>query len=158
MTTLPGVEVLARHWFSDQRGTFSEAWKSSDDKMRGAFRQMNIATSHRGVLRGMHRQNQTKLVMPITGKIFDVVLNPETSEWFGVELEFGQSLLVPPQYAHGYLVLTDTAIIQYIVDAPYDPDAEESFKWDSFGIEWPLVIAPILSRKDSCLSAKTREI
>jgi dTDP-4-dehydrorhamnose 3,5-epimerase len=96
----------------------------------------------------MHRQNQFKLVMPVYGRIFDVALNPASGEWFGIELDENKGLLIPPQYAHGYLVLSDTAVVQYVVDRPYNPAEEENFKWNDYGIAWP-ILDPILSKKDS---------
>jgi dTDP-4-dehydrorhamnose 3,5-epimerase len=97
----------------------------------------------------MHRQDQTKFVIPVTGKIFDVALNPETGEWVGVYLDSTVGLLIPPQYAHGYWVESETAIVQYIVDSPYNKELEENFKWDAYNIEWPCVNTPILSDKDA---------
>lgn len=146
---LPGLKIIHHKKYKDDRGDFCEFWKSSDDGMRGTFRQLNLASSKKYVLRGMHRQDQTKLVMPVYGEIFDVALNPETGEWFGIRLDQNTGLLIPPQYAHGYLVLSDTAIVQYVVDAPYNKEAEENFKWNNYGIEWPIPQLPILSEKDS---------
>jgi dTDP-4-dehydrorhamnose 3,5-epimerase len=146
---LPGLEVIQHKKYTDSRGDFCELWKSTKDNMRGSFRQLNLATSSKYVLRGMHRQDQTKLVMPIYGEIFDVALNPETGEWFGVVLNQSNGLLIPPQYAHGYVVLSDIAIVQYVVDAPYNKEKEENFKWNDYEIEWPISQLPILSEKDS---------
>jgi dTDP-4-dehydrorhamnose 3,5-epimerase len=146
---LPGLQVIHHKKYNDDRGNFCELWKSTSDNMRGTFRQLNLATSKKHVLRGMHRQDQTKLVMPIFGEIFDVALDPETGKWFGIVLDQNTGLLIPPQYAHGYLVLSDTAIVQYVVDAPYNKEAEENFKWNNYGIEWPIHQLPILSEKDS---------
>ena len=142
---LPGVEIKHHIRNADHRGVFYESYKSNNDKMRGTYRQLNTAVSKQNVLRGMHRQNQTKLVLPITGTIFDVVLEPETKKWCGVILDDNCGLLIPPQYAHGYMVLSETAIVQYIVDMPYDKSLEENFKWDQYDIEWPTKITPILS-------------
>lgn len=148
MKLLPGVSIFDRIHYADNRGEFSETWKITDDLMRGPFRQLNTASSKHRVLRGMHRQDQSKLVMPILGTIFDVVLNPETGEWFGTELDNKKSMLIPPQYAHGYLVLSEFAIVQYIVDKPYNKLLEENFKWDSYNIDWPIKTNIILSDKD----------
>ena len=146
---LEGLKVIQHTKHRDSRGDFCELWKSSNDCMHESFRQLNIATSKQHVLRGMHRQDQTKLVMPVYGEIFDVALNPETGEWFGIVLDQNSALLIPPQYAHGYLVLSDIAIVQYVVDAPYNKQKEENFKWDSYRINWPITQSPILSEKDS---------
>jgi dTDP-4-dehydrorhamnose 3,5-epimerase len=153
-TLLPGVELVTHKKHYDERGSFCELWKNSTDKLRGEFRQINIATSIEGVLRGMHRQDQTKLVMPLYGVIFDVALNPETGEWFGVELDTDHGLLIPPQYAHGYLVLSEYSVVQYVVDRPYNKPQEENFNWSDYGIEWPLKGEPILSSKDAAKEIK----
>jgi dTDP-4-dehydrorhamnose 3,5-epimerase len=151
---LPGLQIIEHKKHKDSRGDFCELWKITNDDMRGPirdgwpFRQLNIATSSKNVLRGMHRQNQFKLVMPVYGRIFDVALNPASGEWFGIELDENKGLLIPPQYAHGYLVLSDTAVVQYVVDRPYNPAEEENFKWNDYGIAWP-ILDPILSKKDS---------
>ena len=86
--------------------------------------------------------------MSLTGVIFDVALDTDTGQWFGIELDYTCALLIPPQYAHGYLVLSDEAVVQYIVDAPYNKAAEENLKWDAYGIEWPLNGDPVMSEKD----------
>ena len=152
---LPGLEIINHVKHKDSRGDFCEAWKLNYDNMRGPvkdgwpFRQLNIATSSKNVLRGMHRQNQFKLVMPVYGKIFDVALEPESGKWFGIELDESCALLVPPQYAHGYLVMSDKAVVQYVVDRPYNKTEEENFNWNNYGIEWPIQGTPILSAKDA---------
>jgi dTDP-4-dehydrorhamnose 3,5-epimerase len=146
---LPGLKIIEHTKYADDRGNFSELWKTASDNMRGEFRQLNAAKSTRNVLRGMHKQDQTKLVMPVAGNIFDVALDPETGKWFGIHLDDSNALLIPPQYAHGYLVLSDYSIVQYIVDAPYNKSKEENFNWSRYGIEWPIEGDPILSAKDA---------
>jgi dTDP-4-dehydrorhamnose 3,5-epimerase len=146
---LPGVKIITHKKYADDRGDFCELWKINNDNMRGTFRQVNLATSRYNVLRGMHRQDQTKLVMPITGKIFDVALDPESGAWCGVVLDNNTALLIPAQYAHGYLVLSDDAVVQYVVDAPYNKAVEENFKWNAYGIMWPTESPPVLSDKDA---------
>ena len=146
---LPGVKLITHKKYQDHRGDFCELWKSADDGMRGEFRQVNLARSRYNVLRGMHRQDQTKLVIPLTGRIFDVVVNPETGEWCGVALDKNTALLIPPEYAHGYLVLSDESLVQYVVDAPYNKSLEENFRWDAYGIAWPTGQTPVLSEKDA---------
>jgi dTDP-4-dehydrorhamnose 3,5-epimerase len=147
---LPGLQIIEHTKHKDSRGDFCELWKINHDSMRGDFRQLNIASSTRDVLRGMHRQNQSKLVMPVYGSIFDVALDPDTGKWFGIFLDNTNALLIPPQYAHGYLVLSTEAIVQYVVDAPYNKAAEEHFAWNKYGIDWPLGGSrPHLSQKDS---------
>lgn len=147
-TFLPGLRIIEHTKYPDNRGSFCELWKSIDDGMRGTFRQLNIATSKINVLRGLHRQDQSKLVMPIVGTIFDVAVDPVSGQWFGIHLNDTCGLLIPPEYAHGYLVTSDSAVVQYVVDAPYNQSKEENFKWNGYGISWPTV-NPILSAKDS---------
>lgn len=146
---LPGVKLITHTKYADSRGDFCELWKSDSDDMRGTFRQVNLAKSRYNVLRGMHRQDQTKLVMPVTGRIFDVALDPESGAWCGAILDKNTALLIPPEYAHGYLVLSDEALVQYVVDAPYNKTIEENFKWNEYGIAWPTSQAPVLSDKDA---------
>jgi len=146
---LPGLQIIQHTKYKDNRGDFCELWKINEDGMRGKFRQINLAFSYNNVLRGMHRQNQTKIVMPIVGTIFDVALNPETVEWFGIHLDQNCGLLIPPEYAHGYLVTSESAIVQYIVDKPYNTLKEENFNWNDYNIDWPNKEHPILSAKDT---------
>ena len=146
---LPGLRIIHHTKYKDSRGDFCELWKINSDGMRGDFRQINLATSCKNVLRGMHRQDQTKLVMPIVGTIFDVAVDPETGKWFGVYLDSTCGLFIPPEYAHGYLVTSDTSVVQYVVDSPYNKSKEENFNWSAYGIKWPLEGSPILSAKDS---------
>lgn len=145
---LPGVEIITHKKYYDERGNFFEVWKNNADGMRGEYRQINLAISKKNVLRGMHRQNQTKLVMPLEGTIFDVILNPETKEWFGIEMDEQYAVFIPPEYAHGYLVLSETSIVQYVVDRPWCKPEEEHFRWDGYDIKWPIKGKPILSYKD----------
>ena len=145
---LPGIRIIERVHHHDNRGNFSETWKSTTDGMRGSYRQLNTAVSSQYVIRGMHSQNQYKLVMPVYGSIFDVALDTVSGKWFAIELDSSNGLLIPPEYAHGYMALTEGAVVQYIVDMPYNKELEENFKWDQYGIEWPTTITPILSEKD----------
>lgn len=145
---LPGVKLITHIRHCDERGYFTVMTNTDVDGMRGNYRQLNIAKSKYNVIRGMHRQNQTKLVMPIVGEIYDVALNPETGDWCGVKLNSETALMIPPQYAHGYMVLSEFALVQYVVDARYNPSEEENFKWNEYGIDWPILGDPILSAKD----------
>ena len=148
-TPLEGVRIVEHRLHKDERGYFVEMWKNAYDGMRGPFRQLNCAKSKKNVLRGLHYQDQTKLVMPITGKIFDVAVDPMTGKWFGVELDVSCGLFISAKYAHGYLVLSDDAIVQYVVDKPYMKEYERNYHYDAFDIEWPLDGPPILSAKDA---------
>ena len=146
---LRGVKIITHKKYTDSRGDFCELWKSDSDGMLGTFRQINLATSKHNVLRGIHRQDQTKLVMPVTGRIFDVALDPESGAWCGTVLDSNTALFIPARYAHGYLVLSDEAVVQYVVDAPYNKALEENFKWNAYNIAWPTDRLPVLSDKDA---------
>jgi dTDP-4-dehydrorhamnose 3,5-epimerase len=146
---LPGIKLIEHKKHIDHRGDFCELWKINEDAMRGTYRQLNLATSTKGVLRGMHRQDQTKFVTAVVGTVFDVALDVNTKQWVAVELDGSNAILIPPQYAHGYLVLSDMAKVQYMVDAPYNKAQEENFNYNDYGIIWPADIEVILSEKDS---------
>lgn len=148
---LDGVSKQSLIRYHDSRGWFSQQWTEPELMVMGfreGFIQLNMAMSKQGVLRGMHRQDQTKLVQVVEGRIFDVALNPETGEWGGWVLGEGEALLIPPQYAHGYFVMSDHAIVQYVVDRPWDKTKEEIFGYADYGIEWPTKINLLLSEKD----------
>ncbi|HEX8394650.1 MAG TPA: dTDP-4-dehydrorhamnose 3,5-epimerase [Longimicrobium sp.] len=162
-TRLEGVLLLEPRVFRDDRGWFVESWSSERYQalgIPGPFVQDNLSFSRRGVLRGMHFQNpspQGKLVSVPQGAVFDVAVDlrrgsPTFSQWVGVELssENGHQLWVPAGFAHGFAVLSDTAVFSYKCTAPYTPAAERSLRWDDpdVGIVWP-VAAPVLAAKDA---------
>lgn len=149
---LEGVRKNDLIRYQDKRGWFCQQWTT--DALIGAgfregFVQLNMSFSKQGVLRGMHRQDQSKLVQVLSGKIFDAVLQPETGRWCAFVLEEGQWLFVPPQYAHGFFVMSDTALVQYAVDKPYNTALEETFSYDAWGIAWPTTIEIVTSEKDA---------
>jgi dTDP-4-dehydrorhamnose 3,5-epimerase len=140
---------------SFQKGVFAEQTGLSID-----FIQDNEVVSHLGVIRGLHLQNdphgQAKLIRVVQGNIYDVAvdLRADSStygEWFGVELSADNQtqLFLPKGFAHGYSVLSERAIVQYKVDAPYNPQAESGIRYNDpdLGIDWQ-VDNPILSDKD----------
>jgi dTDP-4-dehydrorhamnose 3,5-epimerase len=147
--------------FSDSRGTFLEIWNESKFKQLGIdihFEEDDISVSKKNVLRGLHGDDvRFKLITCISGKVFFVALNADTSStsfgaWDSVELseENRWSILVPPKHASGYLVLTDNAIVHYKQSGSYDPGSQFAYKWNDprFKIPWP-VKNPILSARDS---------
>ena len=153
----PKVHADSRGQFieSFQKGVFAEQTGLSID-----FIQDNEVVSHLGVIRGLHLQNnphgQTKLIRVVQGCIYDVAVDlradsPSYGEWFGVELsaENHSQLFLPKGFAHGYSVLSERAIVQYKVDAPYNPEAESGIRYNDpdLGIDWQ-VDNPILSDKD----------
>ncbi len=153
-TALPEVMILEPKVFGDARGFFMESW--TEPKFNAAvgadvrFVQDNHSRSSRGVLRGLHFQlaphAQGKLVRCTAGAVFDVAVDmrrssPRFGKWVGVELsgDNHRQLWIPPGFAHGFLVLSDTADFLYKTTDLYAPQAEGSVRWDdpAIGIEWP---------------------
>lgn len=142
----------------DARGYFFESYNEKLFREAGGidnhFVQDNQAASTKGVLRGLHFQTgdsaQAKLVRCTEGAVFDVAVDlrpdsPTLHQWFGLELsaENRRQLFVPRGFAHGYLVLTDTATFAYKCDNFYDRDAEGGLRYDDpkVGIDWPKLAA-----------------
>lgn len=165
-TIFPEIIRIKPEIFSDERGYFLESFKRSDYRDLGiteVFVQSNFAFSHKHVLRGMHFQRapyaQSKLVQCLEGSIFDVVVDirtdsPSFGDWMGVELsgKVKDILYVPAGFAHGYLVLSDLALVHYKTSKEYEPTRESGFIWNDpdVGIEWPVDIV-LLSEKDKNL-------
>ena len=162
---LPGVLVLSPTVYGDDRGFFFESFQLRDfQKHTGCecqFVQDNHSKSAHGVLRGLHYQiekSQGKLVRVVSGTIFDVAVDiregsPTFGEWFGIELsaENKKQLWIPPDFAHGFLVLSDSAEVLYKTTDYYAPRHEKSVRWNdpNLGIEWPEINGgPSLSTKD----------
>ena len=153
-TALPGVLILEPKVFGDARGFFLESYNRKS--FAGAtgtdpeFVQDNHSHSAKGVLRGMHLQTgshaQGKLVRVASGRVFDVVADvrrssPTFGRWVGVELdaEGQRQFWVPAGYAHGFVVLSDSADFLYKTTTYYAPPHEISVRWDDprLGIQWP---------------------
>ena len=162
-TPLPGVLVVEPRVFRDERGFFLEVFHAAKFAEQGldvAFVQDNHSLSRRGTLRGLHVQlpkSQGKLVRCTEGTIFDVAVDIRKGSatfgrWFGIELdaESFRQLWVPPDFAHGFCVLSERAQVEYKCTELYDPPGELSIAWNdpAIGIEWP-VEAPVLSTKDA---------
>jgi len=152
--------------FGDARGFFMESFNSRvfDDAVgrHVEFVQDNHSRSARGVLRGLHyqiQQAQGKLVRVTSGAVFDVAVDIRRTsatfgQWVGVELSADnhRQLWVPPGFAHGFLVLSESADFLYKTTDYYAPAHERSILWSDpdLGIEWPVLeIAPVLSAKDA---------
>jgi dTDP-4-dehydrorhamnose 3,5-epimerase len=161
-TRLPGVVVLEPAVYGDERGFFMETWNRRRYEGFGVptdFVQDNLSYSKKGVLRGLHFQNpnaQGKLVSVLQGEVFDVAVDvrlgsPNFGEWVGVALsaENKRQLYVPEDFAHGFLVTSETALFSYKCTDYYNPRAEHSLLWNDpgLGIDWPLK-SPMLSAKD----------
>jgi dTDP-4-dehydrorhamnose 3,5-epimerase len=165
-TRLPEVLLLEPKAIGDERGFFLESFNQRGfDAAVGpghVFVQDNHSRSARGVLRGLHFQlpphAQGKLVRVVGGAVFDVAVDmrrgsPDFGRWVGMELSAAnhRQLWIPPGFAHGFLVLSESADFLYKTTAYYAPEAERAVRWDDprIGIEWPDPgVAPLLSAKD----------
>jgi len=160
---IPGLVVVRPQVFGDDRGFFFELYKHSDFErggIKGYLVQDNYSRSAKGVLRGLHYQKvpkaQGKLVMCTQGSIFDVAVDIRKSsrsfgKWMGVELSAENRLMlyVPPGFAHGFQVLSNTADVLYKCTDEYSPAEDRGIIWNDpdINITWPLE-DPVLSGKD----------
>ena len=161
---IPEVILVTSKPFTDERGFFIESFKNSEFTSNGIktkFIQDNFSHSFKGVLRGLHYQKNTeaqaKLVIALTGKIFDVAVDirkhsPTFGQWVGEILsdENHKSLYIPEGFAHGFCVLSDEADVFYKVNNEYSPENERGIIWNDpqINIKWP-IDTPILNKKDS---------
>ncbi len=161
-TNLPGVLLIEPKVLGDARGFFMETYNArrySEAGLSAAFVQDNLSFSRRGTLRGLHYQNphvQGKLVYVLQGEVFDVAVDirvgsPSFGQWLGTVLSADnkRQLYVPPGFAHGFCVTSETALFAYKCTDFYDASAEGSILWNdpAIGIVWPLS-DPLLSEKD----------
>ena len=164
-TSLPGVLIIEPKIFPDARGFFVETYQRDRYRAMGLmveFVQDNLSFSTRGVLRGVHCQNpqpQGKLVQVLQGEVWDVAVDirrnsPHFGQWTAVTLsaEKHNQFYLPPGFAHGFCVLSETVLFAYKCSDYYAPGAEVGFRWDDpeVKIAWP-VRQPILSEKDTLL-------
>ena len=162
-TELPGVLLVEPRVFGDARGFFFETFHAeryAAAGIPGPFVQDNLSRSGRGTLRGLHFQEpraQGKLVQVLQGAVWDVAVDvrkgsPHFGRWVGMELseENRRQLWIPPGFAHGFCVLSDSADFLYKCTEFYAPEVERAVRWDdpALGIHWP-VAEPVLSAKDS---------
>ena len=161
---LGGVLVFEPSVHGDTRGFLFESYREDEFRQvtggNRSFVQENHSRSARHVLRGLHyqvRQPQGKLVRTVIGEVFDVVVDlrrrsPTFGKWMGTTLsaENKRVLWIPEGFAHGFLVLSDSADIVYKVTDYYAPQHERSLLWNdpALGIAWPLTAPPTLSAKD----------
>ncbi len=164
-TSLPDVLLLQPKVFSDPRGLFFESFNARDFQaatgLERTFVQDNQSCSVQYVLRGLHYQiqhPQGKLVRVIQGEAFDVVVDIRRNsgnfgKWTGVTLsaENKRQLWVPEGFAHGFLVVSETAEVNYKVTDYWYPEHERALLWNdpALGIQWPLCGAPVLAAKDA---------
>jgi dTDP-4-dehydrorhamnose 3,5-epimerase len=161
-TELPEVLLIEPRMHGDSRGFFYESFQAiryAEAGVTGPFVQDNVSRSVRGTLRGLHFQEprgQGKLVQVLRGTVWDVAVDvrrgsPRFGRWIGVELSEAapRQLWIPPGFAHGFCVLSESADFFYKCTELYAPECERSIAWDdpAIGIEWP-VDAPLLSPKD----------
>lgn len=160
---LPGCLVLEPRVFGDERGFFYESFNA--DRLREAgldlqFMQGNVSQSARGVLRGLHYQwpkPQGKLVSVLQGEVWDVaadirVGSPTFGQWAAVLLsgENKRHFWIPEGFAHGFVVLSESALFTYLCTETYDAQADAGIAWNDpqLAIDWP-VADPLLSAKDA---------
>jgi dTDP-4-dehydrorhamnose 3,5-epimerase len=160
---LPGVLVVEPRVFGDDRGYFFESYNERELEalgLRARFVQDNQSRSARNVLRGLHyqvRQPQGKLVRVTAGEIYDVAVDIRRSsssfgQWAGNLLSSAnrRMMWIPPGFAHGFLVTSEHAEVQYKATDYYAPEHERCIAWNDrdLAIAWPLAGEPILSPKD----------
>jgi dTDP-4-dehydrorhamnose 3,5-epimerase len=165
-TGFTGLLVIRPTVYSDQRGYFFESFNLDEFRKAGikfSPVQDNESKSVKGVIRGLHYQlrphDQAKLIRVVQGMIYDVALDLRKDsstygKWFGIELdsESKTQLFIPKGFAHGFSVLSDTAVIQYKVDNVYNMMSERgiSLKDPDLDIDWGTGnIAPVISEKDT---------
>jgi dTDP-4-dehydrorhamnose 3,5-epimerase len=165
-TNLPEVLILQPKVFGDARGFFFESFNARDfteaTGLNLQFVQDNHSCSSRGVLRGLHYQikhSQGKLVRVVAGEVFDVAVDmrkdsPQFGQWTGCHLtaENAKQLWVPPGFAHGFFVMSESADFLYKTTDYWFPEHERCLLWNDpeLAIEWPLGdIAPLLAAKDA---------
>ena len=162
-TPLPGCVIVQSRIFRDERGFFLESYHAAKFREAGIdlpFVQDNHSHSKRHVVRGLHYQvnrPQGKLVRVVSGEIFDVAVDlrdgsPTRGQWFGVLLseELMNQMYIPPGFAHGFSVLSDTADVVYKCTDLYSPQDERTILWNDsdLAIDWRLTGPPIISPRD----------
>jgi dTDP-4-dehydrorhamnose 3,5-epimerase len=166
---IPDVVLIEPKIFEDSRGFFLETYRQqlfAEAGITARFIQDNHSCSQQGVLRGLHyqiRYPQGKLMRVIFGEIFDVAVDirkssPTFGQWVGVRLsaQNKNQLWIPPGFAHGFYVISESAEVTYKVDDQYAPEWERSVLWNDpeIGIEWPILngTTPTMSQKDMVAS------
>ena len=160
-TFIEDLLIIEPQLFKDDRGFFYESYNKKTLDKNIVFVQDNESKSNRGVIRGLHFQKpphaQTKLVRCVSGEILDIAVdlrkNSKTyGKSFSIELssENNKQLFVPKGFAHGFQVLSETAIVNYKVDEYYNPDSDSGLIWNDkdLSINWRIDVKPILSVKD----------
>ena len=163
---IPDVILLEPKVFGDERGFFYESYNQQAFQQATGldvtFVQDNHSRSAQNVLRGLHYQlppkAQGKLVRAVVGEVFDVAVDirkdsPTFGQWVGeiLSADNKRQLWIPPGFAHGFLVMSEHAEFLYKTTDYYAPEAERCILWNdkTVAIEWPLIVPPVLSFKDS---------
>ncbi len=161
---IPDILILEPAVYADERGFFLESYNKRELEKVGIAREFvqdNHSRSVHNVLRGLHyqiQQPQGKLVRVIAGKIFDVAVDirkhsPSFGKWVGITLSAAhpRMLWIPEGFAHGFLVLSESAEVLYKTTDYYVPDAERTIIWNDpeIAIDWPTRGEPMLSTKDT---------
>lgn len=163
-TGISGLLLIKPKVFGDKRGFFYEMFQAQRYRDAGInvnFVQDNVSSSAKNVLRGLHfqtRNPQDKLVSVLVGEVFDVAVDmrPDSAtfgQWYGAILndENHHQLFVPKGFAHGFYVLSDTAIFHYKCSDYYSPSNEAGVMWNdpTINITWPLLDDPLIAEKDA---------
>ena len=161
--TLPGIIIVEPELFLDDRGYFTEMYhqvKFQEAGITGSFVQDNRSRSGQGTIRGLHYQlgkPQGKLIWTLSGEVFDVAVDirkssPTFGKWLGIILssENKKGIYIPPDFAHGFCVLSKEAEIFYKCTNFYSPENERCIRWDDpdLAIDWPIK-NPVISEKDA---------
>lgn len=163
-TSLPGVHVIDNKAFKDERGFFSKTFHLDTFRDWGLeidFKECFFSSSQRGVIRGMHLQtpphDNAKIVWVSSGSVLDAVVDlRKNSPTFGkyVSLELSadnfRSVYVPRGCAHGYIITSGTALVNYLQTSTHSPSNDTGVRWDSFGMDWGNE-TPIVSERDAAL-------
>lgn len=162
-TDLPGCLIFEPHVFGDDRGFFYESFNADKLAPLGLemqWKQGNVSSSRGGVLRGLHYQwpkSQGKFVSVLEGEVWDVAVDirrgsPTFGKWTAVVLsaENKRHFWIPEGFAHGFVVLSESAVFTYLCTETYDADADANIAWNdpALAINWP-VSSPSLSIKDA---------
>jgi dTDP-4-dehydrorhamnose 3,5-epimerase len=164
-TAIPDVKLLKPRVFGDERGFFMESYNKNTlaelAGIDGEFVQDNHSRSAKGVLRGLHyqiEQAQGKLVRVVSGEVFDVAVDlrrssPTFGQWVGAKLTASghEQFWVPAGFAHGFVVLSETADFLYKTTDYYAPKHERAIRWDDsqLNIDWQFDGEPLVSEKDA---------
>ena len=160
-TFIEDLLIIQPQLFKDDRGFFYESYNKNNLDINIVFVQDNESKSYKGVIRGLHFQappfEQTKLVRCVSGNILDVVVDLRTnSKTYGKSFSFelssenNKQLFVPKGFAHGFQILSETAVVNYKVDNYYNPKSEKGIIWNDkdLSINWNLDLKPSLSERD----------